>query len=64
MTRSRLQTEQKILKAVETLLLEKGYPAAGVNAIARQAGSDKVLIYRPFGGFGGWVPSLARTPHP
>jgi AcrR family transcriptional regulator len=50
-TRSRLQTEQRILDAVGRLLLEQGYPAVGINAIARQAGCDKVLIYRYFGGF-------------
>ena len=61
MTRSRLQTEQKILKAVETLLLEKGYPAVGVNAIARHAGCDKVLIYRYFGGFDGLLLAFAKT---
>ena len=61
MAKSRLQTEQKILKAVETLLLEQGYPAVGVNAIARQAGCDKVLIYRYFGGFDGLLLAFAET---
>ena len=51
MTRSRLKTEQRILDAVGSILLEQGYPAVGVNAIARRAGCDKVLIYRYFGGF-------------
>ena len=61
MIRSRLQTEQKILTAVETLLLEQGYPAVGVNSIARQAGCDKVLIYRYFGGFDGLLLAFAET---
>ena len=61
MTRSRLQTEQKILSAVETLLLEQGYPAVGVNAIARQAGCDKVLIYRYFDGLDGLLLAFAET---
>lgn len=61
MTRSRLQTEQKILNAVETLLLEQGYPAVGINSIARQAGCDKVLIYRYFGGFDGLLLAFAET---
>ena len=51
MTRSRQNTEQRILNAVGSILLEQGYPAVGINAIARQAGCDKVLIYRYFGGF-------------
>ena len=61
MKRSRLQTEQKILKAVESLLLEQGYPAVGVNAIARRAGCDKVLIYRYFGGFDGLLLTFSET---
>ena len=51
MTRSRLKTEQRLIDAVGALLLEQGYPAVGINAIARQAGCDKVLIYRYFGGY-------------
>ncbi|MDH3761303.1 MAG: TetR/AcrR family transcriptional regulator [Gammaproteobacteria bacterium] len=61
MTRSRLQTEQRILDAVGTLLLEQGYPAVGINAIARQAGCDKVLIYRYFGGFDELLRAFAET---
>jgi len=61
MTRSRLQTEQRILDAVGTILLEQGYPAVGINAIARQAGCDKVLIYRYFGGFGELLLAFAET---
>jgi len=61
MTRSRLQTEQRILDAVGTILLEQGYPAVGINAIARQAGCDKVLIYRYFGGFDELLLAFAET---
>ncbi|MCP4388885.1 MAG: TetR/AcrR family transcriptional regulator [Gammaproteobacteria bacterium] len=61
MTRSRLKTEQRILDAVGTLLLEQGYPAVGINAIARQAGCDKVLIYRYFGGFDELLLKFAET---
>ena len=61
MTRNRLQTEQRILDAVGTLLLEQGYPAVGINAIARQAGCDKVLIYRYFGGFNELLLAFAET---
>lgn len=50
MARDRQQTRQRILRAVSTLLLEQGFPAVGINAIARAAGCDKVLIYRYFGG--------------
>jgi len=61
MTKSRLQTEQKILNALEQLLLEQGFPVVGVNSIARQAGCDKVLIYRYFDGFDGLLLAFAET---
>jgi len=43
-------TRAKLIKAVGTILSEKGFTALGVNAVARKAGVDKVLIYRYFGG--------------
>ena len=61
MTRSRLKTEQRILDAVGALLLEQGYPAVGINAVARRAGCDKVLIYRYFGGFDELLLAFAET---
>lgn len=61
MTRSRLKTEQRLLDAVGTILLEQGYPAVGINAIARCAGCDKVLIYRYFGGFDELLLAFAET---
>ncbi|NRF69561.1 TetR/AcrR family transcriptional regulator [Aquincola sp. S2] len=48
--RDRSATEQRILGAVGTVLAREGFAAIGVNAIAREAGVDKVLIYRYFGG--------------
>lgn len=48
--RDRGATEQRILGAVGTVLAREGFAAVGVNAIAREAGVDKVLIYRYFGG--------------
>ena len=61
MKRNRLDTEQRILDAVGRILLEQGYPAVGINAIARQAGCDKVLIYRYFGGFDELLLAFAET---
>ena len=61
MKRNRLDTEQRILDAVGSLLLDEGYPAVGVNAIARRAGCDKVLIYRYFGGFDELLLAFAET---
>jgi len=43
-------TEAKILEAVGRLLAGQGFEGLGVNAVAREAGVDKVLIYRYFGG--------------
>ena len=43
------------------LLLEQGFPAVGINAIARQAGCDKVLIYRYFNGLNGLLTAFAET---
>ena len=48
--RDREATEARILNAVGEVLARDGFGAIGVNAIAKQAGVDKVLIYRYFGG--------------
>ncbi len=55
--RDRAATEERILAAVGEVLARDGFGAIGVNAIARAAGVDKVLIYRYFGG----LPELLRT---
>lgn len=48
--RDRAATEARILAAVGEVLAREGFAAIGVNAIAREAAVDKVLIYRYFGG--------------
>jgi len=48
--RDRAATEERLLAAVGEVLARDGFGAVGVNGIARQAGVDKVLIYRYFGG--------------
>lgn len=55
--RDRTATEQRILGAVGQVLAREGFGAIGINAIAREAGVDKVLIYRYFGG----LPELLKT---
>lgn len=57
MVRDRQATEQRILRAVGKILGEKGFRNFGINAVARQARVDKVLIYRYFGG----LPELLRA---
>lgn len=49
-TRDREATRRRILAAVGEVLAESGFRALGINAIAKRAGVDKVLIYRYFGG--------------
>jgi AcrR family transcriptional regulator len=48
--RDKEQTKTHLLQAVGRLLARSGFREVGVNAIAREAGVDKVLIYRYFGG--------------
>lgn len=57
MVRDKDETKARILAAVGKLLSESGFRQLGVNAIAREAGVDKVLIYRYFEN----LPSLLQT---
>ena len=54
--RDRPATEQAILDAFEAVLVREGVLGLGVNAVASEAGVNKVLIYRYFGDF----PGLAK----
>ena len=57
MARDKEETKARILAAVGKLLAESGFNQLGVNAIAREAGVDKVLIYRYFEN----LPTLLQT---
>jgi AcrR family transcriptional regulator len=48
MTRDKEATKQRLLEAVGEVLVERGYAGIGINAVAKKAGVDKVLIYRYF----------------
>jgi AcrR family transcriptional regulator len=48
--RDRESTRRRILDATGRVLARDGFRGLGVNAVAREAGADKVLIYRYFGG--------------
>lgn len=48
--RDREETRKAILAAMGRILARKGSKGLGINAIAREARVDKVLIYRYFGG--------------
>jgi AcrR family transcriptional regulator len=50
--RDREATRRQILAAMGRILDRKGSEGLGINAIAREAKVDKVLIYRYFGGLG------------
>lgn len=58
--RDREATRELLVDAVGKLLAEKGFTHLGVNAVARQAGVDKVLIYRYFGGLPGLIKAFGQ----
>jgi AcrR family transcriptional regulator len=60
-SRDRLATRQRVLAAVGRLLAREGFSSLGVNAVAREAGVDKVLIYRYFGGLEALLGAWGRT---
>ncbi len=53
MKRDREQTERQLIDAVGAIVEDAGIDAVGINAVARKAGVDKVLIYRYFGDIDG-----------
>ena len=60
MARDREATRKRILAAAERIIAREGVAAARVNVIALEAGVDKVLIYRYFGGRAQLLDALAR----
>lgn len=50
MKRDKEATRAKILEAVGGILSRHGFARLGINSVAEEAGVDKVLIYRYFGG--------------
>lgn len=61
MARDREQTKEKIIAAVGQLLAKEGFRNFGVNALARQAEVDKVLVYRYFGGLPGLLSAYGES---
>jgi AcrR family transcriptional regulator len=57
MVRNKEETKSRILQAVGKLLAESGFNSLGINAIAKEARVDKVLIYRYFTD----LPTLLQT---
>ncbi len=63
MPRNRQQTEARIRAAALGLLQREGFAAWGVNAVARAASVDKVLLYRYFTSMDGLLGEIiALTP--
>jgi AcrR family transcriptional regulator len=58
--RDREATRARLIEAVGTLLAREGFTGLGVNAVAREAEVDKVLIYRYFGGLPELIAAFGR----
>ncbi|MCG8632214.1 MAG: TetR/AcrR family transcriptional regulator [Desulfobacterales bacterium] len=61
MTDKKEETKKRLIDAVGKLLSKGGFKGLGVNKVAREAGVDKVLIYRYFNGMPGLVAAFSRT---
>jgi AcrR family transcriptional regulator len=59
--RSKENTKDRLVEAVGALIGRDGLGAVGVNAVAREAGVDKVLIYRYFGGMDELLNAFGRS---
>lgn len=53
-------TRRRLISAVGSLLAREGFKGVGVNAVAREAGVDKKLIYRYFGGLPGLIAAFGK----
>ena len=60
--RNRPATERRLKHAVEKLLARGGFGVLGPSAVAREAGVDKMLIYRYFGNLDGLVAAVVKRP--
>ena len=61
MKKDRAATETRIYNAFLSVLKEKGPQGVGINAIAKEAGVSKELIYRYFGGLKGLLLKYAQN---
>ncbi|QGY41395.1 TetR family transcriptional regulator [Pseudodesulfovibrio cashew] len=59
--RNKEMTKQKLVQAVGQVMANVGFQQLGVNQVAREAGVDKKLIYRYFGGLEELVATYGRT---
>jgi AcrR family transcriptional regulator len=54
-------TKERLLDAVGAILAREGFGALGINSVAHEAGVDKVLIYRYFGGMTQLLHAFGRS---
>lgn len=54
-------TKKKLINAVGSVLAREGFRGLGINNVAREAGVDKVLVYRYFGGLPELVAAYSET---
>lgn len=59
--KGRLENENRLLEAVGSILARDGFKNLGVNKVAKEAGVDKVLIYRYFGGLPQLITAFSQT---
>lgn len=59
--RDRAATEQRLMKAVQQLIVRSGFASLTPSAIAREADCDKMLIYRYFGDLNGLTGTVAKS---
>lgn len=59
-----VESSRQAFVAAVGRLLERGEGAPGVNAVAKEAGLNKVLIYRYFGSWEGLLAEFARHVNP
>ncbi len=60
MVKNRQNTEEKILQSVDFIIHQQGFHKLGINAVAKESGVSKILIYRYFGDFQGLLKSYAE----
>jgi len=58
--RNKEQSKQNFIDAVGRIILRDGFKGIGINAIAKEAKLDKVLIYRYFEGLDGLLREFAK----
>ena len=58
--RNKEKSKQRLIDAVGHIIVKEGFKGIGINAISKQAGLDKVLIYRYFDSLDGLLRAFAR----